>query len=382
MPGRLRAVSEEQRRHTPTVDQQVRQYTAIRPLYGQFAKLMSELLRTLLDSAGIRYHAIEHRAKTIESFREKIQRPGKDYDSALAELPDLCGLRAILFYAEDVRKVADLVREEFGVDTKQSVDKATELGADQFGYQSLHLVISLSSERSKLTEWRAFQELHAELQIRTVLQHSWAAISQALQYKTEDAVPRHLRRRLSRLSGLLELADQEFASLRKAHQKLEKSMARASDESIAEATIDRVSLAEFMSRSETVSTLVAAGKSGGFTIKPERDERALETLAWACSRAELETVADLERSLAGVEALQQRFFEKAFQNSGFRTWKGNDSFMCVLALVLAHSDRFTEASLVESGWEKDNAKAVVGAALVVAEQRTSASNKAMDGDEE
>jgi trimethylamine:corrinoid methyltransferase-like protein len=65
--------------------------------------------------------------------------------------------------------------------------------------------------------------MHAEVHVRTVLQHAWAAISHSLQYKKEDDVPAALRRRLNRLAALLELADQEFTTLSAEHRALHQS---------------------------------------------------------------------------------------------------------------------------------------------------------------
>ena len=65
------------------------------------------------------------------------------------------------------------------------------------------------------------------------MQHAWAAISHALQYKNEYDAPKQLRRRLFRLSGLLELADEEFMTLRDAHLQQESDIAEPTKEVIA-----------------------------------------------------------------------------------------------------------------------------------------------------
>jgi hypothetical protein len=75
-------------------------------------------------------------------------------------------------------------------------------------------VISLGDSRRELVEWQAFAGKKAEIQVRTVLQHAWAAIDHKLRYKREREVPRELRRGLFRLSALLEVADKEFSRLR------------------------------------------------------------------------------------------------------------------------------------------------------------------------
>jgi hypothetical protein len=58
-------------------------------------------------------------------------------------------------------------------------------------------------------------EARYEIQARTVLEHAWAEIEHDLGYRSRDAVPDAVRRRLNRLAGLLELADQEFVAIRR-----------------------------------------------------------------------------------------------------------------------------------------------------------------------
>jgi putative GTP pyrophosphokinase len=94
------------------------------------------------------------------------------------------------------------------------VDKRTTLDPDRFGYLSLHYVVRLGEGRLSLPEYKEFGEVRFEIQIRSILQHAWAEIEHDLGYKSEHAVPAQLRRRFSRLAGLLELADEEFAAIR------------------------------------------------------------------------------------------------------------------------------------------------------------------------
>jgi hypothetical protein len=53
-----------------------------------------------------------------------------------------------------------------------------------------------------------------EIQIRTILQHTWAEIEHDLGYKTQNSVPNHIRRKFSILSGTLELIDGAFIDIK------------------------------------------------------------------------------------------------------------------------------------------------------------------------
>ena len=53
-------------------------------------------------------------------------------------------------------------------------------------------------------------EFLAEIQVRTLAQHIWAAASHELQYKQEQSVPPAVRRAIYRVSALLETVDLEL----------------------------------------------------------------------------------------------------------------------------------------------------------------------------
>ena len=192
----------------------VAEYARLRPTYESYTAKLAGLIENLLETADIGVHKIEPRCKEVDKFKEKINRAGKAYEDPLREVTDLVGVRVIAYYPEDVDKICDLLRQEFEVDEANSTDKRAALDPDRFGYLSYHLVVTLGPSRKRLAEWRACAEIKAEIQVRTVLQHAWAAISHELDYKSVDHAPIELQRKLNRLSPLLELADEQFQELR------------------------------------------------------------------------------------------------------------------------------------------------------------------------
>jgi ppGpp synthetase/RelA/SpoT-type nucleotidyltranferase len=178
------------------------------------ATQLSDLLRTLCDSADLDTAQFEVRVKEVDSFVGKLLRKPDAYPEPLEQMPDVIGLRVITYYEEDIQKVAEIIRREFDVDEAESGPKAAVLDADRFGYLSAHFVVELRQNRRALPEWTAFAGRRAEIQVRSVLQHAWAAIDHKLRYKTESEIPHDLRRGLFRLSALLEVADREFSRLR------------------------------------------------------------------------------------------------------------------------------------------------------------------------
>ena len=129
-------------------------------------------------------------------------------------MTDVAGIRIITFFEDDVDRVGKVIEREFTIDTARSVDKRKSLESDRFGYMSLHFVVSLSDHRRRLIEYQQFQAIVCEVQIRSILQHTWAEIEHDLGYKASSNVPDRIRRKFSRLASLLETADGDFCEIR------------------------------------------------------------------------------------------------------------------------------------------------------------------------
>lgn len=190
--------------------------------YKEHTNNLRTLIIELTKKNNIEFSQMEYRTKEVDKFIEKIKREEKKYKNPLKEVTDLVGIRIIAYYKEDVDEIVKIIENEFEIDWENSIDKAQALEPDRFGYLSINYVVSLSSPRKELTEWKAFADKKAEIQVRTVLQHAWAAIDHKLRYKTPKEVPKHLRRKLFCLSALLELADGEFSNLRKHTDEIEE----------------------------------------------------------------------------------------------------------------------------------------------------------------
>jgi hypothetical protein len=84
---------------------------------------------------------------------------------------------------------------------------------ERFGYKSVHYLVELKGDRTRLPEYERFAGLVAEIQVRTVLQHAWAEIEHDIQYKSTVTIPTEIRRRFVALAGMLEIADREFQGI-------------------------------------------------------------------------------------------------------------------------------------------------------------------------
>jgi len=181
--------------------------------YQEFTGRMESLMAILLQQHNIRVHSVVSRVKEESSLQNKLAKSNKKYHH-LQEITDLCGLRIITYFEDEVDQVANFIRKEFAIDMDNSIDKRKVLGPDQFGYLSLHLIVALTDNQVQLKEYQKFKGCKVEIQIRSILQHAWAEIEHDLEYKSKAVVSYETRRNFSRLAGLLEFADLEFEKIR------------------------------------------------------------------------------------------------------------------------------------------------------------------------
>ena len=178
------------------------EYREAIPVLERMQQDVLTMLREALDRSGLIVTAIEARIKTEESLRGKLALKGSKY-ATLSDITDILGARIITFYTDDVDRIAAMAEQLFEIDWNNSVDKRTLHQLDSFGYNSLHYICKLPG-----------YDFRFELQLRTTLQHAWASINHDIGYKTGVEIPREYLRRINRLAGILEMADDEFSRIR------------------------------------------------------------------------------------------------------------------------------------------------------------------------
>ena len=188
-------------------------FSKLRPQLEQLSEAVYTLLCRVLKEQGIELNAIEYRVKTEQSLMGKLERKGDKYHR-LDNITDLVGLRIVTFYADDVDKVAAIVKSLFDVDWQNSVDKRKLHQLTSFGYNSLHYICRLKESQQSIVCSKDTATMPFEIQMRTALQHAWSAIEHDIGYKGAVKLPPEFRRQFSRLAGMLELIDDEFSRLR------------------------------------------------------------------------------------------------------------------------------------------------------------------------
>jgi len=209
---------------TPQIRAAVEEYAARRPALEIATHRFIDLVRDLLDDAGINYLSVTGRTKSVESFAAKAERRRDGrlvHLDPLEDITDVVGVRVITYVPDDVTAVAELLAEELAVLDDRDLGKETARSG-RFGYASRHLLVGIDASRSVPRAYESLGRQNASVQVRTVLQHAWAEFEHDIRYK--GSVPEEhasdLDRRFTLAAGLIELADREFSAIRGRLQKV------------------------------------------------------------------------------------------------------------------------------------------------------------------
>ncbi|GAA2157914.1 ppGpp synthetase/RelA/SpoT-type nucleotidyltransferase [Humibacillus xanthopallidus] len=235
---------------TTAISTAIAAYAAGRPELEEATERFVQLVRELLDDAGINYLSVTGRTKSVESFAAKAEqrRDGKLlHPHPLVDITDQIGVRVITFVPDDVTAVAKLLAEELAVIDDRDMGQETAR-AGRFGYASRHLLVSVDASRTIPAAYASLRRRSASVQIRTVLQHAWAEFEHDIRYK--GTVPEEhahdLDRRFTLAAGLLELADREFSAIRDRLQQALPERPADPDEPGGGGGIDAQDLAKFL----------------------------------------------------------------------------------------------------------------------------------------
>ena len=189
------------------------EYQSQQHLYLKLQEVVKKELGKLVKKSGMTINTMEFRIKEEASLAGKLKRKGSKYHS-LQDITDILGARIITFYNEDVDRIAALAELLFEIDWSNSVDKRKMHEVSSFGYNSLHYICRVPKTLYYDPELPQLNTIRFEIQMRTALQHVWSAIQHDIGYKSEIEIPMEYHRQLSRLAGLLEVADDEFSRIR------------------------------------------------------------------------------------------------------------------------------------------------------------------------
>src|SRR5579871_1426378 len=187
----------------------IKRFVKQRPDYEKLCDEVAYTLRKILEATEIDVANITARAKTLDSFLDKVHR--KAYPDPFENMTDFAGVRVVAYYPDQLAQIRGLVTGEFNCIEVE--DKAEKKADNQFGYAGIHFIVTLG-ERSSGARYDGLKNLKCEIQIRTMLQDVWAVVQHRLAYKREKDIPKPLLRQMNSLAGLFELADDYYRRIR------------------------------------------------------------------------------------------------------------------------------------------------------------------------
>lgn len=223
------------------VDQSVKQYEELIPMYYSY----SETIRNILNSSlpkELGIQTVQYRAKTKESFKKKASKLDENdetklrYPNPLIEITDLAGIRVITFFPKSIERICDIISREFELLEKKDIGEE-RFNQGRFGYQSIHHLVKMHPQRNELTEYKKFNGMIAEIQVRTILQHAWAEMEHDIQYKSLEQIPKTIKKRFISLAGLIEIADREFQAIQDEDYKLRDSVQASLQDDLTQTAI-------------------------------------------------------------------------------------------------------------------------------------------------
>lgn len=293
-----------------------------------------EILKEITTDADVMVTGIEHRVKSEHSLEVKLYKNG-DYYQTLDDLKDLFGARIICCFSDDVYKIGEIIETRFHVFREYSADKRALMRADSFGYLSLHYICSLKKEDGYPEE---LADKKFEIQIRTMLQHTWAVINHDLGYKTEFGVPDQVVREFARLAGLLELADNEFMRARDhINEYTERVREKIIHDDADDIGIDLISLREYMLRNkkmrEFLSDLAAIE---GSEMTESHPDNYIPQLKWLG----VDTIGKLQEMLERNRSLALTLAKRVLKGSELDILASNVAlrFLCRAELLQGNYD--------------------------------------------
>lgn len=219
------------------------EYTERLNVYKRLEEAVGDEIERALSSGETSKMHVHSRIKDTDSIKTKLIRKEGKYHS-IDEMTDIVGFRIICYFSDQVDIMASIISEIFDIDEANSFDRRALIDPSTFGYVSLHYICSLKKDKGYSDE---LCDIRFEIQIRTMLQHTWAEIEHDLGYKSVLAVPCEIRRDFARVASLLEVADGYFTNIKNRLKDYEDNVRNSvKNDTADDLTLNRVTLTEFI----------------------------------------------------------------------------------------------------------------------------------------
>ncbi len=201
--------------HDSVVASSLAEYNRLLPRLNAASVAIGDAIGARLRDDGLNHHTVQARVKDLASVKEKLDRLTADgrfkYERGLEQLTDLIGVRIITFLEPDIADVATALKGQFSC--REDDDKTSSQRRNgQIGYAGRHLILEIPPGTGPMG-CQQFVGERFEVQIRTVLQHAWAAFEHDIRYKGLAEANAEVDRAFTMASTLIELADAQFSAI-------------------------------------------------------------------------------------------------------------------------------------------------------------------------
>ncbi|WP_106766302.1 GTP pyrophosphokinase [Paenibacillus faecalis] len=177
---------------------------AVEELKVKFKTMRAELKKRE-EYAPIEF--VTGRIKRISSILDKAKRLNVPMDQLETGIEDIAGIRIMCQFVEDIRRVAEYIRER--KDLKVVYEKDYITNYKESGYRSFHMIVEYPVQTAL-----GQKIVLAEIQIRTLAMNFWATIEHSLSYKYRESLPDEIRARLKKAAEAANTLDNEMSSIR------------------------------------------------------------------------------------------------------------------------------------------------------------------------
>jgi ppGpp synthetase/RelA/SpoT-type nucleotidyltranferase len=171
--------------------------------------IITDTASQITDKNLVRFHIRDPRIKSLQSISRKAKLNNYSQDETLKNIFDLVGIRIVCNNTEDVTRFYELL--------KQSLIKEDLIREENFisdpqssGYRAKHINFYV-----EVGEIFSPERVACEVQIRTLLQDSWAELTHDDVYKNDIELPEDLKGRMADLALILSAADEIAQKVRR-----------------------------------------------------------------------------------------------------------------------------------------------------------------------
>ena len=188
------------------------------------------------------------RVKRISSILDKATKKKVAVENIEYKIEDIAGIRIICRFVEDIDRVLQLIRSRSSHDMKILKERDYITNIKPSGYRSYHLIIAYP-----VVTTNGYDEILAEIQIRTLAMNFWATIEHSMKYKYSGNIPDELKERLFASADAAFKLDTEMGTIR--HEILEAQQIVQTKMDLVDEILSRIQNLHYVAKLDRVNEL-------------------------------------------------------------------------------------------------------------------------------